>query len=747
MTVVSPDDLGSVSDSEGVPDVRLNILPVKLNAAVTDAAYYFPRDLDRFDALKELEREVGGFHALASSDRIYLWLKPGHTAPPGLDLSLASSIATTALPLDVIAHAVREAAVDFMTSPEHGFERLHGRFFDPVKLFRRKRNLASQNAAFSNRAGVYPYLMIQGIVLESDEAQVGLVIDAGLVNRLDIPLQELQNAKIEIAGLRVAWAHAAYCGCPAPQGRGTAGVVTSHALPSTVTVEQPDGTPATFSARCLLPRPKPADVERFYSSMDGAQAARKIGDAVASFHDPKRQWQMVEAAQTLLNGMSVFASTVADVGVPLTPTASGPGVSLLPPVPDPVLNFRYGAAELGTNAATSLTKYGPYDGQTTRNDKVKAIVLCPTSFVQSGRRLRGALLNGTGRVLGFQARYSLSSFEVELREFPEATADGYRKAAGEASAQNPDIVYVTTSQTDKAAARGRNRYLATKAVLANAGIASQAVTVETLQQPDNSFQWTLDQLHLQSYTKLGNIAYALHDPDGTRELVLGIGRTDVLNSGTQKRRQLFGAACAFRQDGDFLFAGSTTPVVPQDEYESQLRELIKSFVARYEQAEGARPDRIVIHLFKRTGRREVNAINDALADSGILWALLHVNRDTPLWIVADSAGQIDSAPVGSVVHLGDRDRLLMTGQARVSRRRNLHPIRLTLDKSSTFTDMDRLTEQIFGFTAVTMRSYGKTFEPSTILYGRLLADKVASLMPYGFQPDRSAAIGDRPWFL
>jgi hypothetical protein len=46
-----------------------------------------------------------------------------------------------------------------------------------------------------------------------------------------------------------------------------------------------------------------------------------------------------------------------------------------------------------------------------------------------------------------------------------------------------------------------------------------------------------------------------------------------------------------------------------------------------------------------------------------------------------------------------------------------------------------------------MRSYFKTHEPSSILYGRLLAEKVGQLEPYGFQPERAIAIGDKPWFL
>ena len=43
--------------------------------------------------------------------------------------------------------------------------------------------------------------------------------------------------------------------------------------------------------------------------------------------------------------------------------------------------------------------------------------------------------------------------------------------------------------------------------------------------------------------------------------------------------------------------------------------------------------------------------------------------------------------------------------------------------------MDRITWQVHGFTATSLRGFHRTNEPSTILYGRLLADKVGQLAP------------------
>src|SRR5438552_949039 len=112
----------------------------------------------------------------------------------------------------------------------------------------------------------------------------------------------------------------------------------------------------------------------------------------------------------------------------------------------------------------------------------------------------------------------------------------------------------------------------------------------------------------------------------------------------------------------------------------------------------------------------------------------------------ESSGRMTSPSPGTVVALRPNDRLLVTGES--NEKATLHPVRLTLDRDSSFRDMDRIVNQAYGFTLTSWRTYRRTQEPSTILYGRLLAQKVGSLIPYGFDPALAAAgLGDKPWFL
>jgi hypothetical protein len=136
--------------------LRLNVLPAALEGPPSDAAYYVPHDDDLFKSLRELERSTGSFHCFRLSDRIYIWPKRGGAIPSTVDLSRAGTITASDIPPRALAHAVREAATDFMVSEPHGFERLRGRTFDPVRLFRRRRNLASgAGVQLADEAGVY----------------------------------------------------------------------------------------------------------------------------------------------------------------------------------------------------------------------------------------------------------------------------------------------------------------------------------------------------------------------------------------------------------------------------------------------------------------------------------------------------------------------------------------------------------------------------------------------------------------
>jgi hypothetical protein len=120
----------------------------------------------------------------------------------------------------IVAYAVREAVVDRLMDME--FERVGRAIEGTVRMFRRRFNLAAQALAqlataagktIGPETGMFPYIAVRAMPFGDRDhpGQVALVLDAGLVNGLDIPLADLARAGIDLNGMPVVWSHADEC--------------------------------------------------------------------------------------------------------------------------------------------------------------------------------------------------------------------------------------------------------------------------------------------------------------------------------------------------------------------------------------------------------------------------------------------------------------------------------------------------------------------------------------------------------
>ena len=70
-----------------------------------------------------------------------------------------------------------------------------------------------------------------------------------------------------------------------------------------------------------------------------------------------------------------------------------------------------------------------------------------------------------------------------------------------------------------------------------------------------------------------------------------------------------------------------------------------------------------------------------------------------------------------MVALGERERLLhLVGPTQYRNRGMSRPLKLTLDLTSTFKDLDYLTGQVFGFSFMSWAGFHPITEPVTIAY-------------------------------
>lgn len=734
----------------------INVLPISIDDSSVPI-WSHSRDSALEDELSRRKDQVPPFQLYRWRSRTYIWPLTDSGLPIDLSLDGWDRLTASSLPARVVAFAVRDGAVRHLVAL--GFELISGRPEAPARLYRRMVNLAKK--AFTGikaEIGMFPLVAIQDLVLtENDDlpGKVGLIVDVRLINRLDLPLPQLAGIGMSVVGMRARWKHVAMCTCGPEPPRGTAGKVIGENLPDTVEVSTATGT-VTAHAECLIPianRWMISDYIRRVAKTRDDDIERKLQAAISRFRSNDEQWKnLTQFGKSALGAFSVFGASIGRAASPmavadgLPPNGDSVGPHRITPAAEPKLNFRYGAPATASAPASGLRQFGPYDETTTRIDKINAIVLTPEPYEGEARRLARALETKIENFPGFEDRFHLRSFKAEIRTFLGVEASDYRAAATAAAATKPDLVFLIVRNQDRYSLELKDPYRAAKAVLVARDIPVQAVTRENLLVPDSSLQWIVSNIALAAYAKVGNVPYVLHDPSGTRELVLGIGRADIYDR-TASPHQLFGAAVAFRQDGDFQFSGSTMPVADRVSYEEVLAGLISGAIDRFEESLGTGIERFTLHVFKRTGLREIRAAVRALHGRDVQFALVHVNRDSPIWLMEQKPdGRMTSPTPGTVIALRTFDRLLVTGER--DEKATLHPLRVTLDRDSTFTQMDRIVDQVYGFTLTSWRTYRRTQEPSTILYGRLLAQKVGQLMPYGFDPTLAAAgLGDKPWFL
>jgi hypothetical protein len=677
-----------------------------------------------------------------------MWPLPGGALPPSGGEWLPER--WESLPARVIGHALREAAARKLEGA--GFERLPGAFESPVRFFRRKVNLAAGAAALlaGGPTGVFPLLLVQQFVLEpgaGSPAQIGLIVDMRTIRRLDRGLVELRSAGLSIDGMRIRWDHTDDCTCK-PRQVGHAGLLISGDPSGEVRIRRGQ-TASKAWGPCLAPMATRSVLTEYVARLSSSSPDKVqtiVDRAAIEQRSLPKLVEALAATQRLLSPLSILGGATAEFqdGLDVS-TSTGGWPELLPPAPEPKLNFHYGDPQLSRGAGAGLARFGPFDQSTNRLASLKVAISAPKDLADDAMRLRRALVGPIVGFVGMAERLRLESLEIDVRLFNGSDRAAYHEAAAAlAAGDRPDLAFLVIRARDREAPVGDNPYLAAKAVFVGRELPSQAITVEKLRQSDAALQWTMDSLVVAAYAKVNNIPFVLHDPGGGRELTVGIGRTDVEDPATGERTQLYGSAVVFRQDGDFLLGGTTKPVLDRGDYEAGLAELLTKALETYEAEQGVPVDRLTIHVFKRTGRREANAVQTALAgrSSQVEVALVHVNRDSPLQLFALDGTKISFAEAGTVVALGSRDRLLVTGDA--GKPGVGHPLRLTLDRTSTSDDMDRVVEHAYGLTAMSWRGLRRGNEPVTIAYGRLLALKTAELRPYGLQ---EAGLTSTPWFL
>ncbi|HHG83186.1 MAG TPA: hypothetical protein ENJ82_00425, partial [Bacteroidetes bacterium] len=232
----------------------------------------------------------------------------------------------------------------------------------------------------------------------------------------------------------------------------------------------------------------------------------------------------------------------------------------------PNLLFRPNGMPVNKSAAQGIAEFGPYSSDKFRKTTLRILVI--------GRKSnRGSMMNFLGDLKGgmplthqganypwpegwakqynfadaiwekhFVASYSREEIEAEVRSVMEKSRGlevKYDLAFFEADPHAPDV----SPENDA--------FCHLKAHLLKYGIASQAISTETLRLPEYARAEALQEIALNAYAKAGGTPWRiLVNQDLEHELVVGIGTTSL-------NKALYGFSTFFSSEGEYLLGQSS----------------------------------------------------------------------------------------------------------------------------------------------------------------------------------------------
>ncbi|SRR6266567_1929387 len=183
-----------------------------------------------------------------------------------------------------------------------------------------------------------------------------------------------------------------------------------------------------------------------------------------------------------------------------------------------------------------------------------------------------------------------------------------------------------------------NPYLHAKALLLMGGIPSQELRLATLRQPPAALAYTLQNITVALYAKMGGIPWTVdHDLAITDELVIGLGTAELGASRYHQRQRYVGITTVFRGDGNYLL-GTTSEECGWDDYPVALRESLLAVLGEVKERNGWRTGdtvRIVCHTARPVRNVHLDQIMaECVAEVGsgqnIEFAFPHRLRRPPL---------------------------------------------------------------------------------------------------------------------
>ncbi len=620
------------------------------------------------------------------------------------------------------------------------------------------------------------------IELIPNRTEIAIFLRVGLSWSILAPIEKLQESDVDLAGLHVIRRN------PGPDERrlvGTIGsvrgdeIVLSESFDDIASIQtkhvQLEGSKASF-ARCLQ-KLLGSRYYDFESDRYFAEGEFRLGPSLQKLLDRMRD---VLQGDTLIQ-LAPDLTCAIDSTIEVTNTPEYQTITSCDAV-----QYCFDAARAKRHeiAWAGLTNFGPFDRDTFPKRTPRILVVCPNQSAgkvsQFIRTFRDGIQSESASrfAKGFAGTFGLVNPQFVTCDVPtlgisdSRAAGAYVKSIEDhlaTASRQYDLALVVILNPHSNLPDPINPYLRGKAVLLMNGIPVQDIRLSTITSRPFSFQYTLQNLAVAMYAKMGGTPWTVaHDLTVDDEVVIGMGNVELSGSRFEQKQRFMGITTVFRGDGNYLLS-NVSRVCGYDEYPEVLEESMAEVLREVKKRNGWQDNdtvRVVFHAHKPLRRIEVakivaRCVQEVGARQNIQFAFLTVTHDHPFKVLDTAqAGKVTASGIkgvyapsrGTMVQLGRYTRLLTTNGVNQIKRETSPlpaPVLIHLHPESTYVDLQYLPEQVLKFTSLTWRSTQPAYAPVTIYYSELIAALLARLETI---PDWSPAIlntrlRSSRWFL
>lgn len=493
----------------------------------------------------------------------------------------------------------------------------------------------------------------------------------------------------------------------------------------------------------------------------------KIRVAISSFNAGANKRNRINTLHAFLKSKGVNVLNGVQVNIGDAPDIQNKCMQLDKPV------FVFNDNGQANWAERGFTQYGPYTKRTFDKNDPSICVICLQQYKGQVEQFVRKFLKGIQGhkyfANGLEGKFSIGTSRVEVFTVGDESVGSYKSAIEKAiqkKAQDGgkwDLAIVQVRQSFKVLRVEDNPYYIGKSIFFLHQIPVQDFTLELLSQSETSLGYSLNNMALASYAKMGGVPWLLKSsPTLSHELVIGIGSANLQENRFSGSQRVMGITTVFSGDGSYLVSNTSKAVPPEDYCDaltSVLSDTIEKIQNRMNWQHGD-TIRIVFHAsVKKFNREEIGAVKaiiEKYAEYNIEYAFLKISEHHGLHMFDTSSANEKKGkyapPRGKYLQLSDYEMLVyLIGQNELKQASDGHPRGLIIDvhRDSTFKDIKYLSTQLFNFSSHSWRSYFPNPMPVTISYSDLIARNLGWLnqVPGWNDSVMIGKIGQTQWFL